>query len=63
MPCFYCLEPKTSISICLDCRSKLERAKADAERYRKEAERWRRDYWRLQNERKSEIKRRTKGGT
>jgi hypothetical protein len=37
-PCFYCLNPNTSICVCLACRSKYEAALRDLERIRKDAD-------------------------
>jgi hypothetical protein len=61
MPCFYCLDPHISISICLQCTAKLERARDDAERYRKDAEGWRNKYWNLVNEKKRVVARKMRG--
>lgn len=61
MPCFYCLDSRISISMCLGCRTKLENAKDDIDRYRREAKAWERKYWQLINERKREIGKKMRG--
>lgn len=61
-PCMYCGEKKLLVRVCLDCRSKLEMAKRNVADARRDAEAWRRNYYRLQNERRREIKRSVKKG-
>lgn len=34
--CFYCLDPKISISVCLDCRTRLELAEAEIKRLKQD---------------------------
>lgn len=48
--CFFCLDPKINVSICLVCRYKLEQAERDAERYRKTADFERRAFFRVNKE-------------
>jgi uncharacterized protein Yka (UPF0111/DUF47 family) len=50
MPCFYCLDPHVSISVCIGCRTKLEAARDRIQAYKKEADGWRRGYHHLLNE-------------
>lgn len=61
MPCFYCLDKRISISMCLECRGKLERARDDVQRYRREADAWRTKYWRVVNEKTRELTRKQRG--
>lgn len=64
-PCFYCLDKRVSIAICLDCRTKLEQAKKDLEWYKRAAARERAVYFRLSKENlglKAEIARLQKPG-
>lgn len=56
-PCFYCLDEKTSICICLKCRTKLENAEAELKRLRNEMEVRKRAYFKKLNEIKRESKR------
>lgn len=49
--CFYCMDDKVSISVCLRCRTKMERIKMELERVLKQAEIYRLGYYRLLNER------------
>ena len=49
-PCFYCLGNSMNVEICLDCRSKQERAKKDLEWYKNQAARERNNFFRLSKE-------------
>lgn len=49
-PCFYCLGGMMHVAVCLDCRSKLERAKKDLEWYKAQAARERSTFFRLSKE-------------
>lgn len=49
-PCFYCLGNSMNVEVCLDCRSKLERAKKDLEWYKSQAGRERSNFFRLSKE-------------
>lgn len=49
-PCFYCLDPKIHVAICLSCRYKLEKARDEVARLRKSNERYRRDWFNIDRE-------------
>lgn len=55
--CFYCLDEKVSISICLNCRSRLEKAENEMKELRKQTELRRQYFWKKMNEYKRNIKR------
>lgn len=55
-PCFYCLDDKISISVCLSCRTELERTKEELKRVRKELEILRREHWKRMNGLKRTVK-------
>lgn len=42
----------------MDCKSKLERAKADVELWKRQAEGWKRNYYRLHNEMRRGLRKR-----
>jgi len=56
--CFYCMDDKVSISVCLGCRTKMERFKADLERALRQAESYRIAYFRILKENRRKM---TKG--
>lgn len=60
MPCFYCLCEKTSISICLDCKARLERAERDLKDIKKQIEFRRQQYFQKLNEYRRNVKRNLK---
>lgn len=49
-PCFYCLGNSMNVEVCLDCRSKHERAKKDLEWFKNQADRERANFFRLSKE-------------
>lgn len=59
--CFYCLDDKISISVCLGCRSKQENAHEELKRVRKELEILRREHWNRMNAKKRAVKASMKG--
>jgi len=54
--CFYCLDDNISISVCLGCRTELERTKDELKRVRKELEVLRREHWKRMNSMKRAVK-------
>lgn len=48
--CFYCLDDKVSIGVCLACRTKLERAEGENRRLRRALDLSRREFWKLLKE-------------
>lgn len=56
--CFYCLDDQVSIGVCLDCRTKLERAEAENKRLSRDLDIARRSYWKLMREKTRGIGRR-----
>ena len=49
-PCVYCLDKNVSVAICLNCKSKLERAREDLVWYKNQAARERNNFFRLSKE-------------
>ena len=60
MPCFYCLCDKTSISICLNCKSRLEQAERDLKCIKEQTEIRRQQYFQKLNEYRRNVKRNLK---
>lgn len=56
--CFYCMDDKVSISVCLRCRTKMEMFKMELERALEQAESYRLAYFRLLKEKRPTV---TKG--
>jgi len=59
--CFYCLDDRISISVCLGCRTELERTKDELKRVRKELEILRREHWNRMNAKKRAVRSSMKG--
>jgi hypothetical protein len=59
--CFYCLNDNISISVCLGCRTELERTKEELKRVRRELEILRREHWNRMNAKKRAVKASMKG--
>lgn len=49
-PCFYCHGGMMHVALCLECRSKLERAREDLKWYKNQAARERSTFFRLSKE-------------
>lgn len=45
--CVYCLDPKVSVSICLQCRSKLEQAERDVQYLQRQIAYYRRSWFNI----------------
>lgn len=56
--CFYCLDDRVSIGVCLDCRTKLEDAREENKRLKRDLDLTRRSYWKLLRERERSQRRR-----
>jgi len=55
--CFYCLSERISVSMCLDCRTRLERAEAELKELKKQLERRRVNFFKRVNEKNRRLKR------
>lgn len=49
-PCFYCLDKGTCLAICLDCKSKHQMLKAEAERLRQDIQYMRAKWFGIEKE-------------
>ena len=56
--CFYCLDEKVSICVCLSCRTRLERAERDLQDIKKMSELRQKQEWKKLNEYKRNLRRR-----
>lgn len=57
MPCVYCLKEPVSVSICIECRTKLELAQERVSAAEKAAAAWRRGYYQLLREKENRRRR------
>lgn len=57
MPCFYCLNQHTHISICVACRTKFEILQEENRRLRRNLELTRRSVFKATNEKTKHLKR------
>jgi len=55
--CVYCLSEKVSVCICLECRSRLERAERDLQDLKKMSELRQQQKWKKLNEYKRNLRR------
>jgi hypothetical protein len=55
--CVYCLNEKVSVCICLDCKTRLERAERDLKDLKKMAELRQKQDWKKLNEYRRNLRR------
>jgi hypothetical protein len=56
--CFYCLADRVHIGVCVDCRTRLERAESELKRLKKDLEITRAGYFRLVGEKAGKKRKR-----